>query len=167
MQDLFRSLGHSGSVIENEMCTTTGKHTMSDKLLVPGRCFIIAEVAQAHDGSLGMAHAFIDAIAKSGADAVKFQTHFADAESSSLEQFRVRFSKQDATRYDYWKRMEFTEDQWVGLAHHAQERGLVFLSTSFSMRAFELLERIGIRGVEGRVRRDRQCSDARPYGCNR
>jgi N,N'-diacetyllegionaminate synthase len=124
---------------------TMSTNTISDKLLVPGRCFIIAEVAQAHDGSLGMAHAFIDAIAKAGADAVKFQTHFADAESSSLEQFRVRFSKQDATRYDYWKRMEFTEDQWEGLAQHAQKRDLVFLSTSFSMRAFELLERIGVR----------------------
>jgi len=32
-------------------------------------CLIIGEVAQAHDGSLGMAHAFIDVIAESGADA--------------------------------------------------------------------------------------------------
>ena len=31
----------------------------------------------------------------------------------------VRFSPQDATRYDYWKRMEFTEEQWAGLAKHA------------------------------------------------
>ena len=36
---------------------------------------VIGEVAQAHDGSLNMAHAFIDAIADAGADAVKFQTH--------------------------------------------------------------------------------------------
>ena len=41
---------------------------------------IIAEVAQAHDGSLGMAHAFIDAVGDAGADAVKFQTHIAAAE---------------------------------------------------------------------------------------
>jgi N,N'-diacetyllegionaminate synthase len=32
-------------------------------------CLIIGEVAQAHDGSLGTAHAFIDAIADAGADA--------------------------------------------------------------------------------------------------
>src|SRR5438046_923110 len=31
------------------------------------RCLIVGEVAQAHDGSLGMAHAFIDAIAAAGA----------------------------------------------------------------------------------------------------
>jgi sialic acid synthase SpsE len=35
---------------------------------------VIGEVGQAHDGSLGTAHAFIDAIADAGADAVKFQT---------------------------------------------------------------------------------------------
>jgi N,N'-diacetyllegionaminate synthase len=49
----------------------------------PGRaCTVIGEVAQAHDGSLGTAHAFIDAIAATGASAVKFQTHIAQAEST-------------------------------------------------------------------------------------
>jgi len=42
-------------------------------------------VAQPHDGSLGLAHAFIDAIADAGADAVKFQTHIATAESTAHE----------------------------------------------------------------------------------
>lgn len=115
------------------------------RLLQEGRCFVIAEVAQAHDGSLGIAHAFIDAIAKAGADAVKFQTHFADAESSPLEPFRVKFSPQDETRYDYWKRLEFTEEQWRELAKHAEARGIVFLSSAFSMRAVELLDRLGMR----------------------
>jgi N-acetylneuraminate synthase len=111
-------------------------------LLKDGRCFVIAEIAQAHDGSLGTAHKFIDAIAKAGADAVKFQTHFADAESSRLEPFRIKFSPQDATRYDYWKRLEFTDEQWAELARHCRERGVIFLSTAFSMRAAELLSRL-------------------------
>ena len=35
----------------------------------PGKpCLIMAEIAQAHDGSLGMAHAYIDAVAAAGAD---------------------------------------------------------------------------------------------------
>ena len=107
-------------------------------------CFIIAEVAQAHDGSLGTAHAFIDAIANAGADAVKFQTHIADAESTLKEPWRVKFSLQDATRYEYWKRMEFTEEQWKGLKQHAIERGLLFLSSPFSVEAIELLKRTGV-----------------------
>lgn len=109
------------------------------------RCLVIGEVAQAHDGSLGTAHAYIDAIAKSGADAVKFQTHIAAAESSRNEPWRVRFSYQDASRYEYWKRMEFTEEQWLGLKRHAEERGITFLSSPFSLQAARMLRGIGMQ----------------------
>jgi len=101
-------------------------------------------VAQAHDGSLGTAHAFIEAIANAGANAVKFQTHIASAESTPSEPWRVKFSRQDATRFDYWKRMEFSEEQWRGLREHAVERNLLFLSSPFSIEAVELLERVGV-----------------------
>jgi N,N'-diacetyllegionaminate synthase len=110
------------------------------------RPLVIGEVAQAHDGSLGLAHAFIDAIADAGAGAVKFQTHIAAAESHPSEPWRVRFSPADDTRFDYWKRMEFTEDQWAGLRAHAVERGLAFLSSPFSLEAVELLRRVGVAG---------------------
>jgi N,N'-diacetyllegionaminate synthase len=120
------------------MSGTTGRG------LEPGRCFIIGEVGLAHDGSLGLAHAYIDEVARGGADAVKFQTHIAEAESTPAEPFRVKFSRQDATRYEYWKRMEFTEAQWQGLADHARDRGLVFLSSPFSREAVDLLGRVGM-----------------------
>ena len=84
------------------------------------KAFIIAEVAQAHDGSLGLAHSFIDAAADAKANAIKFQTHVAAEESTREEPFRVLFSQQDATRYDYWRRIEFAPDQWAGLAEHAR-----------------------------------------------
>jgi N,N'-diacetyllegionaminate synthase len=105
---------------------------------------VIAEVAQAHDGSLGLAHAYIDAVASAGADVVKFQTHIAAAESTPQEPWRVRFSRQDETRYDYWRRMEFDEEQWKGLRRHAEERGLRFLSSPFSVEAVALLSRVGM-----------------------
>ncbi|HMJ63289.1 MAG TPA: N-acetylneuraminate synthase family protein, partial [Bryobacteraceae bacterium] len=105
---------------------------------------IIAEVAQAHDGSLGAAHSYIDAIATAGADAVKFQTHIASAESTLREPWRVKFSLQDATRFEYWRRTGFSEVQWAGLRQHAVERGLLFLSSPFSLEAAELLQRVGV-----------------------
>jgi N,N'-diacetyllegionaminate synthase len=110
------------------------------------RPLVIAEVAQAHDGSLGMAHAFVDAIAAAGADAVKFQTHIAAAESHPSEPWRTRFSFEDETRHEYWKRMEFSEGHWAGLRAHAHERGLAFLSSPFSLEAVELLRRVGVGG---------------------
>ena len=109
-----------------------------------GRCLIIGEVAQTHDGSLGQAHAFIDAIANTGADAVKFQTHIAAAESTPDEPWRVKFSPQDESRYAYWQRLEFSKDQWARLKEHAEARGLLFLSSPFSIQAFELLSEIGV-----------------------
>lgn len=109
------------------------------------RVLVIAEVGQNHEGSLGLAHAFVDAVADAGADAVKFQTHIAAAESSPREPWRVRFSPEDASRYDYWKRMEFSEEAWGGLRRHAGERGIAFLSSPFSLEAVELLERVGVQ----------------------
>ena len=108
-------------------------YQMKDIGLTSDKCYIIAEVAQAHDGSLGLAHAYIDAIADTGADAVKFQTHIAKAESTFDEPWRVKFSSQDKSRYDYWKRMEFTAEQWSELAEHSRSLGLDFLSSPFSI----------------------------------
>ncbi len=107
--------------------------------------FIIAEIAQAHDGSLGTAHAYIDAIAKTGCDAIKFQTHIAEAESSIYEPFRIKFSTQDKTRMEYWKRMEFSLEHWKELKQHCDEVGLEFMSSPFSNKAVDLLEEVGVK----------------------
>lgn len=106
--------------------------------------YLIAEIAQAHDGSLGILHSYIDAIAKTGVQAIKFQMHIAEAESSIHEPFRIQFSYEDATRYDYWKRMEFTLDQWKGIKKHCDEVGLDFICSPFSNLAVDWLEEIGI-----------------------
>lgn len=106
--------------------------------------YIIAEVGQAHDGSLGILHSYIDAAASTGVDAIKFQTHIAEAESSEHEPFRVNFSYEDKTRFDYWKRVSFTEDQWGEIKAHCDEKGLDFISSPFSIAAVELLERVGV-----------------------
>jgi N-acetylneuraminate synthase len=107
-------------------------------------CFTIAEIGLAHDGSLGACFAYVDAVAKSGADAIKFQTHIAEAESTPLEPFRIQFSRADSTRYEYWKRTAFTPAQWQDLAAYTREKGLIFLSSAFSDEAVELLERVGV-----------------------
>jgi len=107
--------------------------------------FIIAEIAQAHDGSLGILHSYIDALAKAGVDAIKFQTHIAEAESSEYEPFRVNFSYEDKTRYDYWTRMSFSLDQWKGVKAHCDEAGIEFMSSPFSNTAVDLLEEVGVK----------------------
>lgn len=109
---------------------------------------ILAEIAQAHDGSLGIAHSYIDCLAEAGVDVVKFQTHIAEAESSCYEPFRVKFSYEDDTRYDYWHRMEFTKEQWKGLKVHCEQKGVEFMSSPFSLSAVDLLEEIGVNAYK-------------------
>ena len=105
---------------------------------------IIAEIGLSHEGSLGSAHSYIDALASTGIDAIKFQTHIADAESSDFEPFRVNFSKQDETRQQYWKRTEFTIEQWMGLKKHCEDLNIEFISTPSSISAVELLEKLNV-----------------------
>ncbi len=107
--------------------------------------FIIAEIGQAHEGSLGIAHSYIDALAETGVDAVKFQVHIAEAESSEFEPFRIKFSTQDKTRFDYWNRMEFSLEQWQELKAHCQEAGLEFMASPFSNAAVDLLETLEVK----------------------
>lgn len=105
--------------------------------------YIIAEIGQAHDGSIAAAHAYIDRLASTGVDAIKFQVHIAEAESSIHESFRVKLSGQDKTRMDYWKRIAFSTDQWAELKRHCESLKLDFVASPFSNAAVNLLEAIG------------------------
>ena len=110
--------------------------------------YLIAEIAQAHDGSVGILHSYIDAIAKTGVQAIKFQMHIAEAESSIHEPFRVKFSTEDATRFDYWKRMEFTLEQWKDIKKHCDVVGLDFICSPFSNLAVDWLEEVGVHSYK-------------------
>lgn len=105
--------------------------------------YTIAEIGQAHEGSLGMLYSYIDALAQTGVNAVKFQMHIAEAESSKYEPFRVKFSLEDSTRFDYWKRMSFSLEEWKGIKAHCDKLGVEFLCSPFSNLAVDWLEEIG------------------------
>lgn len=104
--------------------------------------FIIAEVGSVHDGSFGNALKLIDTAADCGADAVKFQTHIAEAETLHDAPMPQYFKGEP--RFEYFQRTGFHLEQWRALKHHAETRGLEFLSSPFSVEAVDLLEAIGI-----------------------
>jgi len=105
----------------------------------PRKTLVVAEVGNVHDGSLGNCHAFIDAVAQAGADAVKFQCHL-ECESTAVEQFPARFSfhPQDRSRTAYWRRMSFERHEWMDLSAHAHARRLEFIVSPFSTQAVTL-----------------------------
>jgi N-acetylneuraminate synthase len=102
--------------------------------------FLIAEIGNNHDGSIGQAKALIEAAASAGADAVKFQTHIADAEMLPSVPTPPHF---DEPRYEFTRRMELTLEQHETLMAVAQEHGVTFFSSPFSVEAVELLEKVG------------------------
>ncbi|OXA81468.1 N-acetylneuraminate synthase [Flavobacterium aquidurense] len=115
---------------------------MPSKKILP---YIIAEIGQAHEGSLGILHSYIDVVAQTGVNAIKFQMHIAEAESSEYEPFRVMFSLEDETRFDYWKRMGFSLEQWKAIKKHCDEVGLDFICSPFSNLAVDWLEEIDVK----------------------
>ena len=110
--------------------------------------FLIAEIAQSHDGSLGIAHSYIDALKDTGIDAIKFQIHIAEAESSKHEPFRTNFSYEDSDRYNYWKRTGFTFEQWLGLKKHCEDVEIEFIASPFSISASEWLKELNVKKVK-------------------
>lgn len=94
---------------------------------------IVVEVGQAHEGSESLAHAFIDNVARAGADAIKFQLHIADDESSLEEDFRTSGNYRRESRHDYWKRHEFPPEIVEDLIQHSHERGLMIGFSTFSL----------------------------------
>ncbi len=108
-----------------------------------GHAFIVAEVGSVHDGSQGNARKLIELASECGADAVKFQTHIASAETIRNAPLPSYFSGEP--RYEYFERTGFSMEQWVDLKSHADEVGIEFMSSPFSEQAVELLEDIGTK----------------------
>jgi N-acetylneuraminate synthase len=104
--------------------------------------FIIAEVGSVHDGSFGNANKLIELAAECGADAVKFQTHIAAAETTRDAPMPPYFKGEP--RFDYFERTGFSLAQWQALKAHADSCGIEFISSPFSIAAVELLENVGV-----------------------
>ena len=102
---------------------------------------IIAEIGNNHDGSVRQAERMIDAAADAGADAVKFQTHIADAEMLASTPTPPHF---DEPRFQFTQRMELSLEDHLRLHEHAHMRGLIFFSSPFSIEAVELLEQVDV-----------------------
>ena len=107
------------------------------------KCFIIAEIGLSHEGSLGVALAMIEKAKKSGVDAVKFQTHYANEESTYDEKFRVKIGN-FKSRFNYWKSVEFTFEEWKKIKKYCEKKRLIFLSSVFSLKGFEVIKKLNV-----------------------
>lgn len=109
--------------------------------------FVIAEIGVNHNGSMDLARQLIDAAAKAGADAVKFQTFRAEdlvTPDARKADYQIANTGDGGSQFDMLKALELDEDQFRSLAVHCAGAGIAFLSTPFSEAAADLLERVGV-----------------------
>jgi N,N'-diacetyllegionaminate synthase len=101
-----------------------GAHRIEDRVA------IVAEIGNNHEGSLDVARRLVEAAARAGVDAVKFQT------------FRTRFftSGRDRARFERLSSFELSEDAFRELAGLARSLGLGFLSTPLDLGSARFLE---------------------------
>lgn len=114
----------------------------------PGRrCFIIAEAGVNHNGDIKKALKLVDAAAKAGADAVKFQTFAADRLVTRLSpkaKYQSETTNARESQYEMLKKLELSPDAHRKLKSRAEEQGLVFLSTPFDVGSADFLELLGV-----------------------
>lgn len=94
---------------------------------------IIAEIGMTHDGSFGLAKNLISSAAQSGAHIVKLQWHIAEEETVQNAPSPPYFTNE--TRFDYFKRTEFTADQFRALHEHCQLVGVKSCVSVFSIES--------------------------------
>lgn len=109
---------------------------------------IIGEVGLSHEGSLGVAIRYVEALSEIGVSAVKFQMHIPEAESAREEPFRNPVFKQDSTRHDYWRRTSFTINDWRTLKDACSDNGVEFICTPFSSEAIDRLIELEVSTIK-------------------
>lgn len=106
------------------------------------RTYVIAEAGVNHNGSLEMALQLVDAAARAGADAVKFQTFRTEllaAGGAPKAQYQQRSGSGGETQSEMLRRLELDDDAHRVLIERCGERGITFLSSPFDLVSTELL----------------------------
>ena len=109
--------------------------------------FVIAEAGVNHNGSLDMALQLVDAAARAGADAVKFQTFKAESlvtRSAERAAYQKRNLGGEQSQFEMLKALELSGDDFRTLAGRCRERGVEFMSTAFDEASLDMLLDIGL-----------------------
>lgn len=104
--------------------------------------FFIAEAGVNHNGSKEMAFQLIDAAARAGADAVKFQTFSAEAlasETAPKAAYQNETTDASESQLDMLKRLELPHHWHFELRDYCATKGIQFLSTPFDANSLRFL----------------------------
>lgn len=107
------------------------------------RVYLIAEAGVNHNGSVEAAFDLIDAAAKAGADAVKFQTFNSEKlVSKGLEKAKYQLNageKKNESQLEMLRRLELPKECYLNLQKYAYSKNIDFLSTAFDVESLDFL----------------------------
>lgn len=110
--------------------------------------FIIAELSANHNHNFDLAVKTIEAMAESGADAVKIQTYTADSLTLNVDNELFGPRKQGLWKgkrpYEIFQEGSLPYEWQPKLKTIAENLGLVFFSSPFDLEGVEFLERVGV-----------------------
>ena len=110
--------------------------------------FIIAEAGVNHNGSIKLAKELIAVAAKSGADAIKFQTFKTEnlvSKNAEKAEYQKRTTDALESQFDMIKKLELDKDAHIELMEYSQEKNIMFLSTPFDLDSIDLLNNLGLQ----------------------
>ena len=96
------------------------------------KTFIIAEAGVNHNGDIRLAKLLIDAAAKAGVDAVKFQTWQTEllvTEDAKMAAYQVENTQREETQFQMLKRLELSYADFSELKAYCDALGITFMST--------------------------------------
>jgi len=115
---------------------------IGNKLIGDGHpTFIIAEVGSNHNQDFSLARKCIDAASEAGVDAVKFQTFKAENHISRFAEIPDYLDEHE-NLFDLIQSLELNREWQEELKNHAENNGLIFLSSPCDYDAVDGLEKI-------------------------
>jgi N-acetylneuraminate synthase len=108
---------------------------------------VIAEIGINHGGSLDVAKAMVSAAHRAGCEMVKHQTHFVEDEMTD-EAKGIFPPNADVSIWEVMARCALSKDDEIALKKHAEDLGLIYISTPFSRAAADFLNDIGVPGFK-------------------
>jgi sialic acid synthase SpsE/sugar phosphate isomerase/epimerase len=122
--------------------------TIGNFIVGEGRCFIIAEIGNNHNGSFELAIELIDEAIEAGADCVKFQMRH--MEQVYRKRSLLKAGEDLGTEYvvDLLNRFELSVDQHRALSDYCRSKGVLYMCTPWDARSVEVLESFGVAGYK-------------------
>lgn len=115
-------------------------------------CSIIAEAGVNHNGDLQLALQLVEAAARAGADAVKFQTFNPEAlvsRDAGKADYQKRHTDARESQLDMLRRLQLSESDHQILIDTCQQQGIEFLSSPFDLESARLLtDNFGLQRIK-------------------